>query len=301
MKLGNIFNTYRLGSISILAFCLSLPVAAETAVEREISNAPMPHEKVSLGAGISVQMVSRLGNLEGDPGNAKRLAQMKIDVGNCVKNNQENNRPVKAVEEWPLYLNGLRSDTYSTKNFSITYSSGWAYAMSPLDCSLLAEENNKTATLSSRAGLCAIDLVKKTTKGQCDFELHRKALPSHSGKAAAQPEALEKLKNNPAMAAAFAKMEAAGASVFPVAVGPAKRILDITCQPYRVPGQISGDTTCIAEGGNFKPEKATVLETTSEKGIKTLARYANLDLNVGESVFTPHLAGGFKVKESEQK
>ena len=301
MKSGCIFNVCRLGGISILAFSASMPVAAETAVEREVSNAPMPHEKISLGAGTKVHMVSLLGYLEGEPSNEKRLAQLKTDVDQCVKSHQQHNLSVKRVEEWPQYLNGLRTDTYSTKNFSITYASGWIYGIHPGDCSLLGGASNINAKLSSRAGLCTIDLVKKTTKGQCDFELHRKAAPNRSGKPAVPPESFEKLKNDPATAAVFTQMQAAMQAALPATAGPVKTILGIPCQPYVMPAGLPGDTHCVAKSNISEPNKLMVMERTSDKGIKMLARHASTDLNVGENLFTPHLAGGFTAEGSEKK
>ncbi|WP_211454813.1 hypothetical protein [Collimonas antrihumi] len=281
------------------AALLSAPVYAETGLEREILNAPMPHESGKGGKEVLVHYARLQGALQGDPDNAVRLEQLKRDVASCAATKREANLPVNLPTEWPEHLNGFREDFYATRNFAITYSAAWIYILNPEDCSvadgpaLAAKSHSRsrglwtTATLKSSAGMCQIDLVAKTARGQCAMDVHRNARPSQGKNPA---DVIAQLKRNPAIpASVITQMEAA----MPAASGPSKNILGISCQPER----LLGDTMCVANGGSFTPAAKLVLERSSAKGISMTAKQAAQDVRVGENVFAPHLAGGFQVTQ----
>ncbi|PFH09441.1 hypothetical protein BCF11_1837 [Collimonas sp. PA-H2] len=289
----------RLFAAASITALLSTAAFAETGLERDVLNAPMPHEAGKGGQEVLVHYVRLQGALQGDPDNAQRLEQLKRDVASCAATKRQANQPVNLPTEWPQQLNGFREDFYASRNFSITYSAAWTYILNPDDCSvadgptLAARSKSRqrgiwtSATLKSSAGLCQIDLVAKTARGQCAMDTHRKARPSQGKNPA---DMIAQMKRNPAIpASVIAQMEA----VMPAASGPSKTILGIACHPEK----FLGDTMCVADGGSFAPAAKLVLERSSAKGISLAARQAAQDVRVGENVFAPHLAGGFQVTE----
>lgn len=285
-------NHPRFGDVLIAAWVsmASAHVFAETALERQALSAPMLHEAKLGGKEVLVHLVSLHGYLQGKPDNATRLAQLKRDVSLCAESHRENGRPVKLPIEWPDHLNGVREDVYLTRNFSISYMSSWVYAMSPLDCSLIEEGGTSTsASLTSSAGGCRIDLVKKTANGQCSLETHRNARVARSQNGRVPAEVIDQLKRNPAIPASIA---AQLADVGPVPGNVTKNILGLSCRQEK----LLDDAYCSATGGTFTPSKKLVLERISPHGINMTAKRAALDVRIEEGVFTPHLAGGFKIR-----
>lgn len=254
-------------------------VMAETTLERQISTAAMPHLTQNSSQHVQAHMVSLIGQLDGDPGNGKRLGELKAAAAQCVDFHQKNNLPVKLQNEWPDHLNGIREVSYFAKNFSITYLSTWNYGINVSDCSLI-EGHGESAALKSSAGLCSIDLLKKSSKGRCSWDAHRKAVAIPAG----QP-GMSTGKPAGMPAGAFAHIQA----MMPSAAGPGKTILKIACQPE----VLMGDTFCVARGGSFIPAQKMILERISAKGISMKANAAALDIGVAEDVFTPHLAASF--------
>ncbi|MFC5475469.1 hypothetical protein [Paraherbaspirillum soli] len=283
----------------LLACLLTAPALAETSLERDILNAPMPHETSKGGKEVLVHYGRLQGALQNDADNAARLEQLKRDVASCAATKRAAGTPANPPTEWPQHLNGFREDFYATKNVAITYGAAWAYVMNPEDCSvvdgptLAAKSASRaraiwtTATLKSSAGLCQIDLVAKTARGQCGMEAHRNARASQAQNPA---DVVAQMKRNPNIpASVIAQMQ----TMMPAASGPAKTILGITCHPE----QMLGDTLCVASGGSFAPAAKLVLERSSAKGISMSAKQAALDARVGENVFAPHLAGGFRITD----
>ncbi|MES2161626.1 MAG: hypothetical protein V4476_10760 [Pseudomonadota bacterium] len=297
-------NTYRHFIHGLLAPCLyALPLAchATTAAEDEMNKAPMPHASLgSHGPTVKVHLVSANGYLEGRPADATRLSMLHAEVDDCVRRNSASGAASKPPRAWPDHVDSQRIDTYAAVNRTIHYSSALAYGVNPLDCSLLETRRN-TARLHSSLGTCDIDLRGKTARGACDATGQASARPPVRlpGLTPAQIDAIERSgASNPAMAAFTAAMR----SHAPAAAGEHKTILGLECEVHPNPFDPAGKI-CESLGGTFASldvpgdlkQSGMALETTSIAGIQMRATKAQLDTLVGNAVFTPYLAGGFRI------
>ena len=242
---------------------------AETALEREVLNAPSPHTMVRQGKSVvTVHFASLRGYLVGSPNNEIRLKAVREQVDQCVAEKQSNGYPVKPPTEWPDHLNGMREDQYVTDRMAITYFQGWVYvAVSPIDCSLFVSTSRReSAVLRSSAGLCQIDITKKTARGQCNIDAHRAAKtrnPTLSQSSAATLDAKEQIAN-------------------------------LSCQ---VQASVTG-IACIATDGQMVAAYPLVLQRDSLQGMQLKATQAALDIRVDESIFAPHMNGGFTIQNT---
>lgn len=286
----------------VLCVCLNLlaPFAeATTEAENTMKNAPMPHELLGTG-GTTVKLhFARLdGYVEGRPDNTARLVQLKALVQTCLS--RKSGSPVNPPRAWPDFIDNHRSDTYSSVNRSIRYSSGITYAVNQVDCSLF-EGRRFTARLSSSIGNCDIDLLKKTANGVCDAQAHANARPRLRAPASTLTDveaALRKAPNNPGLAALADAMRQNP----PGGAGERKTILGLECDVVKNAFD-PGGTVCLSRGGSFVAsdvngevtQSSMTLETTSVSGIKMHTVAAKLDTMVDGAVFAPYLAGGFTV------
>jgi hypothetical protein len=154
---------------------------------------------------------------------------------------------------------GTRIDTYTTERYNIQYIQTWVYGTYTEGCSLL-ETYGYSAALNSTAGRCYIDLIGKTASGQCNLATHRAAKP------------LMPMVPKP---------------------GPLQVIAGLRCGIFT----LAVTDLCIAVDGRMKPSYPLVLSEWAEHGVHHKATSAALDMEVSESVFTPHLQGGFTVTE----
>jgi hypothetical protein len=237
----------------------SSTVHALTKLERRILQEAAPHTTApKSGAKVIAHYATLTGYFEGQPSNAERLVKLKgPDLDLCVKRASVMGLPINLPTEWPDFFIGTRTDSYVTEHYNIIYNQGWAYAGYNTDCSLI-EHSGRTAILASSAGLCTIDLDAKTAKGQCDMAAHRTAKP------------------HPPV---------------PPSPGPLQLIADLRCGIHNT----TISETCIAVDGKMKPTLPLVLSYWSEFGLQSKARAAALDIEVSESVFTPHLQSGYRV------
>lgn len=288
----------------ILCACAVSPAShATTEAEEDREKAPMPHESLaSHGAMVKVHLVSGLGYLLGRAPNddASALARMHAEVADCVRYHNERGLPSNPPRKWPDHGNSNRTDTYSAINRTISYTSSLAYTTNVSDCSLI-EVRIVTAHLYSSLGTCDIDLRAKTAHGACDAtgQASARAPTGQPRPTMAQIAAVERnAAANPALAALVAAMRAHP----PTGTGERKTILGLECEVHPNPFDPDG-TVCVTRGGSFASLDAggapnlsgMALEMTSVVGIKMLATKAKLDTLVDGAVFTPYLAGGFRI------
>jgi hypothetical protein len=293
--------TTRLWTPFLLLGTLTLPAKATTQAEDDANKAPMPHQSLGAhGAQVKVHLVSLRGYFEGLPDDATRLAKLQAEVQACVQRNREGGRPSKPPRAWPDHVISERMDTYSSVNRAIHYSSGLAYGVNPLDCSLI-ETPRSTANLFSRKGICKIDLRDKTAHGVCDAIAQADALPPTRLPAptGAQIAALERrAASEPAVAALLTAMR----SHPQAGTGARKTILGLECEVWPNPLDPDG-AICLSRGGSFiaahaaggLTQSSMELEMTSKAGVKMRATEAKLDVMVHGAVFAPYLAGGFRI------
>lgn len=288
----------------LLALCTALvamPVKATTEAEFARANKPMSHQAVGDdGSTVKVHFTRLDSYVDGRLGNASRLAQLKAQTQQCVREHRETDRPTNPPRAWPDYLLSHRTDLYTAANRTITYQSGLAYALLELDCSL-HETAEETAKLSSSMGTCIIDLRTKTATGVCDAQAHATArarvrVPASS--AAEVDEALRKSPDNAGLAALAAVMRQ-----HPVSVKRERKvILGLECEVWDNPFTPQGKD-CLSLGGSFTASHANgehhqsnmTLETTSVGGIQAHAVEAKLDAMVHSAVFAPYLNAGFTI------
>lgn len=287
----------------LCACAMSSASHATTEAEEDREKAPMPHESLSShGAMVKVHLVSGLGYLLGRAPNddASALSRMHAEVADCIRYHHEHGLPSNPPRKWPDHGNSSRKDTYSAINRTISYTSSLAYATNQSDCSLI-EVKIITAHLYSSLGTCDVDLREKTAHGACDAtgQATARAPARQSPPSQAQIAAVERNATaNPAMAALIAATRAHP----PTGTGERKTILGLECEVHANPFDPDG-TACMARGGSFASLDAggaqnlsgMALEMTSIAGIKMLATKAKLDTLVNGAVFTPYLAGGFRI------
>ena len=251
-------NIRRMGA-SLLALAVGL-VHAETALERRIRVEPAPHTLApASGTKVLAHYATLNAYLEGQPRNAQRLVDMKNAVDYCLKNPNPLAMPTVPPTEWPDYLMGWRSHVYMTERFRITYTHNWTYAGPMPNCSL-RESDAYVAVLESMAGICNIDLVRKTASGQCNMAAHRAA------------------KLIPAVLRS---------------AGPVQVIAGLRCSV----DSLMGTDQCIATEGRMKSTFFLTLSSWSDYGLHEKAESAALDMEVNESIFSPHLQAGFQVSD----
>ncbi len=286
----------------LLAICIqSTPARAATEAEDAMNKAAMPHESLGArGAMVMVHLVSLHGYLQGRPDDATRLTQLHAEVEDCVRRNSARGIPSKPPRAWPDHVISSRIDSYSARNRTIRYSSSLAYSVNPLDCSLM-ETKNHTAHLFSSQGTCDIDLREQTAHGACDAAGQANARPPQRVPlpTTAQINAVERnAATNPAMAALLAAMR----SHPPSGAGERKTVAGLECDVWPNPFD-PGARNCLSRGGSFAAADVTgnlgqsgmALEMTSVAGVNMLATQAKLDALVNSAVFTPYLAGGFRI------
>lgn len=258
------FTSLQMCALAVGAALFCAVARAETALEREILQAPAPH--VLAGAGneaVTVHFATLAGHLEGEPSNQARLEQLHEAVNRCVADQRRLGQAVDPPREWPRHLNGMRRDFYVTERYAITYYRTWIYGGLNPDCSHFTKNWSANAVLKSTAGICKIDLLRKTANGRCSMEAHRAARVRHA------PSHLE---------------------------GATQRVAGIPCQIRNEPL----GTFCIAVGGRMAPAYPLVLGDESEKGFQFKALEAALDIPVSATIFVPHLAGGFSIQEGNK-
>lgn len=280
-------------SLIVLWPLIPLSAAATTPAEEQQFNTPMPHVALEgRGAAVQVHRVRLQGYFEGEPDNATRLRNLKAQVASCVEIWPGTARPPTV---WPDYIGSQREDTYHAANRTISYMQALAYGMSPADCSLI-EVRNYTAVLSSRKGLCKIDMLAKTAVGACDAQGHAKVPPAPVRPATrADLRALAAAHEGGAMGEMLRNALAAE----PEPTGRHKTILGLDCAVW--PSRMDRDgTVCLSTGGSFPVTNSTdpgmLLEMTSRTNIVMNAVEAQLDTAVNGAVFIPYAAGGFTVK-----
>lgn len=255
---------------SRLAWCAALLAGlicagsawAETALEKKIRDEAAPHMAVgSSEPTVVAHFATLIGFIEGNPGNAARLQALHETVERCVAYRRGIGAPIHAPTEWPEHLNGTREDLYVTDRFAITYFHSWIYGALNPDCSHQSPgDEQHTAVLKSRAGLCRIDLIAKTAKGQCDMDTHRNARLRSSA---------------------------------PIARDATAQVAGLRCQLL---SDVLGDI-CVATDGRMTPTFPLVLSHGSALRGSMKAVRATLDIAVSERTFAPHLQGGFSVQE----
>jgi hypothetical protein len=120
--------------------------------------------------------------------------------GYCAKRKRMSGKPVTPlpVDGIPPIAHAMTTEIYYSVNRTLTNTSGEAYLIDPPTCKLVKNEY-RSRRLVSGAGACQIDLIKRTARGQCDADEHRRAsarpLPAIS--LAPPPEATLKIKNIP--------------------------------------------------------------------------------------------------------
>lgn len=249
---------------------------ASTPAEEQLFKAPMPHARMDARATVvKVHLAQLNGYLEGQPGNAVRLAQLKQQVGSCVASLQRTGAPTHPPTRWPDFVTSVREDTYFAANRGIRYSSGIAYLVNPADCSLI-EGATSTASLISEAGSCMIDLVAKTARGACATSANVRSARST-------------LHGTPPGS--------------PLKTGATREIVGMRCDVWRMPELGDGATLCLANGGSFTPSRMAgntalagmPIEYDSATGVKMKAVLAKYDVDVDVRVFEPHLQGDFQI------
>jgi hypothetical protein len=281
------------------AITASLPAGATTPQEDEIFKAPMPHEVYGRqGAQVAVHRARLHGYFNGKDGNAALLARLKENVQACVADHQGTGQPVNPPKAWPDYMVAHRDDYYLAAQRSIHYSSGVSYQVRISDCSLLAKPVH-TAKLESSAGICQIDLVNKIAKGRCDPDGHAgaKPMPARAGGGA---EALQRMANDPAMAAAAAQFRQMAANASSK-TSQRKEVKGVACDVWSLPAAAGGGTACYASGGAFRPSVGAaarqygglLVDMDQPEGMKLNAVDAAMDTTVSAAVFTPYAGGGY--------
>ncbi len=262
---------------------------ATTAAEEAMRNAPLPHTLLAnTQARATVHRVSLLGYLDTKPDDAATLAMLKADVARCVANRGGKGGPVAAVKAWPEHVMSLREDIYAASNRTITYSHALFYTLDAATCGL-SESVSSKAELVSQHGSCSVDLAAKTAVGDCDGSAHAKA-----------PVA-------PPMPAGGAQMkQLAAMGLMVTATGVRKTVLGVSCEIHKLPRQLDADgTACLGSGGSFPvsvgPDGGLLMERRSHVGYTMAAREAKLDDQIGAAIFTPWLAGGFRVLKGDRQ
>jgi hypothetical protein len=273
---------------------------ATTQQEQTIFNAPMPHQLYSGGSAVKVHRARLDGYLDNAPGDAAALANLRQQVSSCTRALAASGRPLHPPTAWPDHAIAQREDVYAAANRTIRYISGAGYVVNPNDCSLMSEIVSR-AELVSRKGVCKIDLVKKTARGDCDPSGHADApIPPHN--APPQDAMARRLAaTHPELAAAMQNVAALSAS----RTGQQRSILGARCEVWRQPIGGNGDSAslCYAVGGSFLPSQAVnqegqgglLLDNDTPHGMQLRAKDVRMDTEVGNAVFAPYAAGGFSV------
>ncbi len=274
-----IFNpTQRIVALALAV--TNIAALATTVQENALLQAPMPHQAYGQGAQVKVHRVSLQGHNASKSENDAALARLRDEVRACAAVLAKSGKQAKPVEAWPDYMMALRDDYYFAANRSIHYASGVTYVVHPADCSLLSEPTRR-ASLASAAGVCEIDLVKKTAFGNCPADGYANA---PAGAVTAGHAAL------PAALAAYSHQKA----------GVQRTILGIRCEVWNASAMLGGGQFCTATGGSFTPsltagnQEYMGLPLDVESPGRTLSAVdAQLDAMVGAAVFTPYKAAGF--------
>lgn len=280
------------------ALSASTVAFAETALEARVMSQPMPHGGAGGKPFLAHWSKSVYSPLSAQD-NAKVVADRRRQVDECLRDPNRvklhGNILVDPPKRWPDRVFGRRFDYYTTRNYRITYSYGWAYAVNPATCGWLNERVLATATLDSRAGQCRIDLDKRTATGVCDFALHQKAAPF------LEPE---EPRNAPRLSMTPAQIQAGrAAAAMETVTGEHKMIAGHDCvvSVNHAYGDV-GVRSCESKAGSFRvsrifgKEISLTLETIGPTGDERRALEAHFDAEVGEQVFVPHLRGGFKIE-----
>ncbi len=284
------------GGVAMAVVCAA---QATTPQEDEIFKAPMPHEAYGrAGAQVQVHRARLHGYFNGKEGNAALLARLKENVQACVTDHQRTGQPVNPPKAWPDYMVSHRDDYYLALQRSIQYSSGVSYQVNISDCSLLSKPV-RTAKLESSAGICQIDLVAKIAKGNCGPDGHAGARPMPA-RPAGGADALQRMANDPAMAAMAAQLRQVSAYAASK-TAQRKDVKGVTCDIWALPAATGGGSACYASGGSFKPAVGAasrqfgglLLEMEQPEGLKLNAADAAMDTTVSAAVFTPYAAGGY--------
>jgi hypothetical protein len=294
--------TYRLcGTIAIAIAAASVQAHAATPQEDELFKAPMPHEAYGRqGAQVPVHRARLHGYFNGKEGNAAQLARLKENVQACVADHQRTGQPVNPPNAWPDYMVAHRDDYYLAAQRSIHYSSGVTYLVRIGDCSLLAKPVH-TARLESSEGICQIDLVNKIAKGRCgpDGHVGARPMPARAG-AGGGAEALQRMANDPARAAAAAQFRQLAAYASSK-TAQRKEVKGVTCDVWSLPAVAGGGTACYATGGSFRPSVGAasrqfgglLMNMDQPEAMKLDAIDAAMDTTVSAAVFTPYAGGGY--------
>jgi hypothetical protein len=305
--INSMLTLYRGAALAISLLALTgMPAHATSPQEQTIFSAPLPHQLHAGGPMVKVHRARLDGYLDFENGDAAALAELKERVQQCTRALAASGRALHPPTVWPDHMSSHRDDQYSAPNRNIRYTSGVSYVVNGNDCSLIAEIAS-SAMLSSSKGVCKIDLVRKTARGECDASGHADARPEpqvQDGMA----DVIRKMAANPAMAAAAAQLTAA---VGTGAVrGGQRTVAGVRCTDWRqqIDPQGTIATLCYATGGSFVPFRAVnqeglgglLLANTTPHGLQLKAVDARLDTQVGNAVFAPYMAPGFTLERSGQ-
>lgn len=275
----------------MLFCCLLLPAAAahaETDLEHRIKTQPMTHTGISGDKPVKVHWVQLQDWELSDSDNRAELARYHSAVEQCLNSPRIPGFTPNPPRQWPDRLFGMREDHYATANYQITYFHSWRYVFDAGHCGLF-ENEGRTATLKSAAGQCRIDLRNKTAEGQCDIETHRKAPGSF---------------RPPPPSASAVIPQASLETMLPQALGITKTIAGLNCDVYsHVNRKLCATALGSFQTFSLRPDRgySLLLEDIGPVGKLRRAEQAQLDTQVDEAVFEPHIHGGFKYLGGEPR
>jgi hypothetical protein len=282
------------------------PARATSPQEQTMFGAPLPHQLYAGGAMVKVHRARLDGYIDGERGNAAAIAELKERVRQCTTDLASSGNALHPPTVWPDYMSAHREDQYTAPNRRIRYVSGVTYGVSGTDCSLVGEIAS-SAMLSSSKGVCKIDLVRKTARGQCDRAGHADARPEPQTQ---QPMAdvIRRMAANPATAAAAAQLTrtiGTGATR-----GAQRTVAGVRCIDWQQQLDERGTIAnlCYATGGSFLPFRAVngeglgglLIASSTPRGLQIKAVDARLDTEVGNAVFAPYTAAGFIIEQGGQ-
>jgi hypothetical protein len=278
-------------ALPLVLFTVGMPSAlADTRLERHIAQEPPPHQSLAQSKPQErVHWARWMEQLGDDTLNQQRLDQMRDNVQDCIRSNQERGQPVKRIEEWPSRQYRNRRDSYVGQQASITYSHTSTYQVNVVDCSLMEGESHG-AKLTWSGGLCDVDLKSKTTSGNCPKGLHALSQPA-VGQRSAQgiPRIPPGSGPNP---------------LLPRPTGEVRTVASQTCDVVTNPLDPDGGTVCFARAVGFAGHglapvpKGTALsiESRSKRGFVYEADIVQMNFAVPQDIFVPHLQGGFSAR-----
>lgn len=281
-------RTSRPGMLLCFLLLPATAAHAETDLEHRIKTQPMTHAGISGDEPVKVHWVQLQDWELSDIDNRAELARYHGAVERCLNSPRILGFTPNPPRQWPDRLFGAREDHYAAANYQITYFYSWRYVFDAGHCGLF-ENDRRTATLKSAAGQCRIDLQNKTAEGQCDTEAHRKA------PASVRP---------PSSPASGVIPQASLEGMLPQALGITKTIAGLNCDVYSHVNR----KLCATDLGSFqtlrlRPDRgfSLLLEDIGPVGKLRRAEQAQLDTQVDEAVFEPHLHGGFKYLGGETR